>query len=71
MPLSARALRRHKRAVKLQRRYSILKNGLRYKPEELTPKCRHWHINCGCMGAKDREGDRTREERQWRKVEGV
>lgn len=59
---SKRAERRHKRLVKLARRYSILRSYSTYRDDDLTPKCRHWHLRCNCFGDRDR--NRTREERE-------
>lgn len=51
--MSSRALRRHHRARVLQRRYRIVRKGDLPDDFKLTYKCRHWHMNCNCMGQKN------------------
>lgn len=69
MPRS-RAYRRHKRAVKLARRYRIMLSGHGqswYRDHPLTPRAMHAHLACNCFDEPRASAlDRRRSERQWR-----
>ena len=82
-----RAYRRHKRHVKLQRRYRLMRHlffDLRpgygpvedHSPRQVawstpTPRWMHAHLNCGCWDVETRALRRRREERRWRREEGL
>jgi hypothetical protein len=57
----SRDRRRQDRLDALARRFRILRSYSFYREEDLTPRCRHWHLRCGCMGTKER--NRARDER--------
>lgn len=59
-----RAYRRRQRAVKLHRRYRIVRalTGLTGH----DPRWRHWHLNCSCFDLETPRTRRTREKRTWR-----
>ena len=59
--MSKRAHRRHKRAVKLARRYRIL-NAYGLSPSQPDPRAMHFHLNCNCW--EKMEGDRHRRARR-------
>ena len=81
-----RAYRRHKRHVKLQRRYRLVaalldyeprpgpveEHADRYHPWEIpNPRWMHWHLSCHCWDLEGPGPPRRREERRWRRDEGL
>ena len=71
MPRS-RAYRRHKRRVKLARRYRILQ-AVDALDVDLCSQCMESHIRCNCFDdpRAHGRGRRTIEERDWQRVEDV
>lgn len=68
----SRSYRRHKRRVKLARRYRILmQTGWRYAPELCVPQARHYHLCCHCWDWCEKPHRRLREGRAWRELEDV
>jgi hypothetical protein len=62
-----RAYRRHKRAVKLARRYRILTHVAAIPPIGLRPQQMHAHLRCNCFDdPRESAIRRRREERAWR-----
>ena len=72
MPRS-RAYRRHKRRVKLARRYRILRTVVDAGETALYPQCMDAHIRCNCFDdpRAHGRGRRTIEERTWKRLEDV
>lgn len=69
--MRSRAYRRHKRAVKLARRYRIMRTydsmGW-WRDHRLTPQAMNAHINCNCFEDPREEIIlRRRDERAWRR----
>lgn len=68
----SRAYRRHKQAVKLARRYWILKHVVQLPPEWLHPQSVHFHVRCNCWEEPRASAlARRRDERSWRREWGV
>ncbi len=66
-----RAERRHHRERTFTRRKKILLSHGFYHAD-MTRKVMHWHLNCGCWTCDaDRHAERRRQERAWRRAEGV
>ena len=66
-----RAYRRHKRQIKLARRYRITEDVLGCLPTHRDPRQRHLHIRCNCFDDPRERGHRRRcGERAWRELEG-
>lgn len=65
--MRSRAYRRHKRAVKLARRYRIMQSMSSWYDSRLNPRMMHAHIRCNCF-EDPRESilRRRRDERAWR-----
>jgi hypothetical protein len=64
-----RTYRRRQRAVKLARRYRIVREVIWSLDSEPDPRWRHWHLNCSCFEWETRRAERTRLEREWRRIE--
>jgi len=63
----SRAYRRHTRAVKLARRYRILRSFSEHYVN-LTPRAMHYHLRCNCWDdPREQAMRRRREERAWRR----
>lgn len=66
--MRSRAYRRHKRAVKLARRYRLMLSHSSWWADHLTPKLMHAHLRCNCFeDPREQAIRRRREQRAWRR----